>query len=216
VANSNPGFNAAALAGAARLGGRIVEYQRGEVIFAAGDPAEHLLYIQQGGIKLSARSETGRVAVIAVLGPSDLFGEGCLTRQRVRVERATAITTTTIHALKKCEVAALLRRRRGLSDGFLRYMMTRTIRSEEDLVAQIFMSSEKRLAGVLLELARYGTQDVPRRTLTNISRQELAKMAGITTARVQVLLKKFKKLGFVGYNGHIDVNSSLLTVVLHD
>jgi CRP/FNR family transcriptional regulator, cyclic AMP receptor protein len=216
VGNSKPGFNTGLFADAAGGGGRIVEYQRGEVVFAAGDPGEHLLYIQQGGIKLSARSATGREAVIAVLGPGDLFGEGCLAGHRLRIDRATAITSTTIRTLKKRAVAALLRRERGMSDGFLRYMLTRNIRSEEDLLGQIFTSSEKRLAGVLLELARYGTQEIPHRTLSKISPQELARTAGTTTVRVQLLLKKFKKKGFVDYNGHITVNSSLLTVVLHD
>lgn len=193
-----------------------MEYQRGEVVFSQGDAGEHVLYIQQGGVKLSVLSATGREAVVAVLGAGDFFGEGCLTGQRLRVSTATTTTGSTVHALRKQAMLRLLRRQRGLSDRFITYMLARTIRTEEDLLGQLFSSSERRLAGALLQLARYGKQDTPQRVLPKISKQKLATMVGTTSSRVTFFLNKFRKLGFIECNGHITINSSLLTVVLQD
>ena len=176
------------------------------------------MYIQEGGIKLSVLSKTGREAVVAMLGPGDFFGEGCLAGQPVRMGTATAITPSTILLVGKHQMVALLHDQHAMSDRFISHMLARNIRIEEDLVDQLFNSSEKRLARTLLLLARYGKQDKPARVVPRISQETLAEMVGTTRSRVNFFLNKFKKLGFIEYDGEmpLKINSSLLSVVLHD
>jgi CRP-like cAMP-binding protein len=167
-------------------------------------------------VKFSAVNGTGREAVIATFGPTDFFGEGCMAGQTVRMGTAIAMTPTTLLVIKKNELLRVLHAEHGLSDHFIRYMLGHNIRVEEDLMDQLFNSSEKRLARALLNLARYGKQDQPVRELPMVSQKTLATMIGITRARVNFFLSKFRTLGFIEYNGKIKVNKSLLTVVLHD
>jgi CRP/FNR family transcriptional regulator, cyclic AMP receptor protein len=213
-----PAFDAQAFLDSSGVAKTVVEYGRGETIFTQGDACEDVLYIQTGGVKLSVLSKTGREAVVAMLGPGDFFGEGCLAGQPVRMGSATAITPSVILAVGKAKMVRLLHQQHAMSDRFISHMLARNIRIEEDLIDQLFNSSEKRLARALLLLARYGKQDKPVRAVPRISQETLAEMIGTTRSRVNFFLNKFKKLGFIEYNGQIPlkVNSSLLTVVLHD
>jgi CRP/FNR family cyclic AMP-dependent transcriptional regulator len=213
-----PVFNAQAFLDSEGLSRQIVEYGRGEAIFTQGDPCDHVLYIQTGGVKLSVLSKTGREAVVAMLGPGDFFGEGGLAGQAFRMGSASAITPSTIMLIEKDRMVKLLRKQHGMSDRFIAHMLSRNIRIEEDLIDQLFNSSEKRLARTLLLLARYGSQDKPSRVVPRISQETLAEMVGTTRSRVNFFLNKFKKLGFIEYKGELPlkINSSLLSVVLHD
>ena len=216
-------FNAQAFLDSAGIARRIVEYGRGDVIFSQGDICEAVLYIQQGGVKLSVLSKAGREAVVAMLGPGDFFGEGCLAGQPVRMGTATAITSSTVLVIEKARMVKLLHKQHALSDRFISHMLGRNIRIEEDLIDQLFNSSEKRLARALLLLARYGQQDKPQRVVPKISQETLAEIVGTTRSRVNFFLNKFRKLGFIDYNdelkelnGGLRINNSLLSVVLHD
>jgi CRP/FNR family cyclic AMP-dependent transcriptional regulator len=202
-------------AGVART---ISKYNRGDVVFAQGDICQHVMYIQTGSIKLSVVSKIGREAVVAMLGPGDFFGEGCLAGQPLRMGSATATTPTTILLVDKERMVGLLHKEHAMSDRFISHMLARNIRIEEDLIDQLFNSSEKRLARALLLLARYGKQDKPVRVVPTISQETLAEMIGTTRSRVNFFLNKFKKLGFIEYDGEVPlkINSSLLSVVLHD
>ena len=213
-----PNFNAQAFLDSAGLAKTIVQYGRDEAIFTQGDPCEHVLYVQSGGVKLSVLSKTGKEAVVAILGPGDFFGEGCLAGQPVRMGSATAMTPSAILLVEKAQMVRLLHRQHAMSDRFIAHMLTRNIRIEEDLIDQLFNSSEKRLARTLLLLARYGKEDKPIRTVPRVSQETLAEMVGTTRSRVNFFLNKFKKLGFIEYDGErpIKVNKSLLSVVLHD
>jgi len=212
----NGTFNALAFLDSAGIARTIVEYRRAEVIFTQGEPCESVLYIQKGGVKLSVLSKTGREAVVAMLGPGDFFGEGCLAGQPVRMRSATAITGSTVLHIDKDQMVRLLHKQHALSDRFISHMLSRNIRIEEDLVDQLFNSSEKRLARALLLLARYGKQDKPVRAVLPISQETLAEMVGTTRSRVNCFMNKFKRLGFIEYKDGLKVNNSLLTVVLHD
>jgi CRP-like cAMP-binding protein len=211
-------FIAQAFLQSASVAKMIVQYGRGDVVFTQGDACQHVMYIQAGGVKLSVLSKHGREAVVAMLGPGDFFGEGCLAGQSVRMGSATAITPSTILLVGKAKMMGLLHKRHAVSDQFIAHMLARNIRIEEDLVDQLFNSSEKRLACTLLLLARYGTQDKPARAVPKLSRETLAEMIGTTRARVNFFLNKFQKLGFIEYAGDLPlkINSSLLSVVLHD
>jgi len=211
-------FNAQAFLDSAGLAKTIIQYGRDEVIFTQGDASEHVLYVQSGGVKLSVVSKTGKEAVVAMLGPGDFFGEGCLAGQPVRMGSATAMTPSAILRVEKAQMVRLLHRQHEMSDRFIAHMLTRNIRIEEDLIDQLFNSSEKRLARTLLLLARYGKEDKPIRTVPRVSQETLAEMVGTTRSRVNFFLNKFKKLGFIEYDGErpIKVNKSLLSVVLHD
>jgi CRP-like cAMP-binding protein len=195
---------------------RIAEFHRNESIYKQGDPAESVLYIQKGGVKLAVINESGKEAVVAILGPTDFFGEGCMAGQSTRMGTATAVTPTTVLVIQKKEMLRVLHAEQELSDRFIAYMLAHNIRVEEDLIDQLFNSSEKRLARTLLLLARYGTQEQPEGLLPNVSQETLAEMVGTTRSRVNFFMNKFRKLGFIEYNGKIKVNKSLLTVVLHD
>lgn len=198
------------------ISGRVVEYRRGETVFAQGEKANTVLYIQKGGVKVSVVNATGKEAVIAMFGPTDFFGEGCMAGQRVRIATATALTPTTLLLIEKNEMLRALHDQHELSDRFINYMLAHNIRVEEDLVDQLFNSSEKRLARTLLLLARYGEQDHIDRELPRVSQEILAEMIGTTRSRVNFFMNKFRKLGFIEYNGKIKVNKSLVTVVLHE
>ena len=213
-------FNAQAFLDSAGLSKTIVEYRRNEVVFTQGDASDSVMYIQKGGVKLSVLSKTGKEAVVAMLGPSDFFGEGCLAGQTVRIGTATAITPTTVLDITKNQMVKVLHEQHALSDRFIAHMLSRNVRIEQDLIDQLFNSSEKRLARALLLLARYGKQDKPRQVVAKISQETLSEMVGTTRSRVNFFMNKFKKLGFIEYNGDLDagiqINSSLLSVVLHD
>jgi CRP/FNR family cyclic AMP-dependent transcriptional regulator len=194
---------------------KVVKYQRGDVVFSQGDPGDDVRYIQKGGIKLSVLSRIGKEAVVAMLGAGDFFGEGALAGQTVRIGTATAVVPTSVLIIEKQAMIRLLREETAFSDRFISYMLTRNMRIEADLVDQLFNSSEKRLARTLLLLARYG-QVNPQRTLPKISQETLAEMIGATRARVNFFMNKFRKLGLIEYNGGLKINSSLLSIVLHD
>jgi CRP/FNR family cyclic AMP-dependent transcriptional regulator len=213
-----PAFNALTFLSSGGLAKRIVEYGRGETIFTQGDPCEDVLFIQSGGVKLSVLSKTGREAVVAMLGPGDFFGEGGLAGQPLRMGSATAMTPSVIMLVEKKKMVQLLHKQHSMSDRFISHMLSRNIRIEEDLIDQLFNSSEKRLARTLLLLARYGKQDKPARMVPKISQETLAEMVGTTRSRVNFFLNKFKKLGFIEYDGGLPlkINNSLLSVVLHD
>jgi CRP/FNR family cyclic AMP-dependent transcriptional regulator len=216
--NVNPQkpFNAQDFLDSAGVARKVEEFKKKQEIFAQGDPCKHVLYIQKGGVRLSVVNESGKEAVVAILGPGDFFGEGCLAGQPIRIGTATAITATTILLIEKKEMVRVLHAEHAFSDRFISYMLTRNIRVEEDLVDQLFNSTEKRLARTLLLLARYGSVDNPQTVLPKISQEMLAEMVGTTRSRVNVFMNKFRKLGFIRYNGKIQINTSLLSVVLHD
>jgi CRP/FNR family transcriptional regulator, cyclic AMP receptor protein len=201
------------LAGVSR---RIMRFTRGAVIFAQGTPASSVFYIQDGGVKLSVLSSTGKEAVVAMLGPGDFFGEGCLAGQASRMGTAAAVVPTLVLRIPKREMARTLHEQQEFSDRFISHMLARNIRVEEDLVDQLFNSSEKRLARTLLLLARYGTEDKTTLKLPKLSQETLAEMVGTTRSRVNFFMNKFRKLGFIEYNGGLTINSSLLSIVLHD
>jgi CRP/FNR family transcriptional regulator, cyclic AMP receptor protein len=218
AAKTVPAFNAQAFLDSTGVAKTIAEYGRGETIFTQGEACEHVMYIQTGGVKLSVLSKTGREAVVAMLGPGEFFGEGCLAGQPLRMGTATAITPSVILLIDKGKMEQLLHKQHAMSDRFISHMLARNIRIEEDLIDQLFNSSEKRLARTLLLLARYGKQDKPVRVVPKISQETLAEMIGTTRSRVNFFLNKFKRLGFIDYNGEnpLTINSSLLSVVLHD
>jgi len=211
-----PAFDAQAFLDSAGLARRVVEYGKSEKIYTQGESAENVLYIQKGRIKLSVVNEVGKEAVVAVLGPGDFFGEGGLAGQIVRTGTATAITPTTVLVIEKREMIRVLHAEHEFSDRFVAYMLSRNIRIEQDLVDQLFNSSEKRLARTLLLLARYRQQVNPETKLPKISQETLAEMIGTTRSRVNFFMNKFRKLGFIKYNGGLHIDSSLLSVVLHE
>ena len=215
---SLPLFDAGAFLASSKVSKSLVEFSRGETIFTQGDVCRHVMYIQSGGVKLSVLSKTGREAVVAMLGPGDFFGEGCLAGQPLRMGSATAITPSAILLVGKQTMVRLLHKQRGMSDRFIAHMLARNIRIEEDLIDQLFNSSEKRLARALLLLARYGKVDKPVRVVPKISQETLAEMIGTTRSRVNFFLNKFRRLGFIEYDGElpIKINNSLLSVVLRD
>lgn len=209
-------FNTQAFLDSAGVARKLVDYSRKTTIFAQGDPSRHVMYVQKGGVSLSVVNEVGKEAIVAMLGPGDFFGEGCLAGQKIRIGTATAVTLTTVLAIERDEMERVLHREYAFSDRFIKYMLERNIRVEEDLIDQLFNSTEKRLARTLLLLARYGKKDEPQKVLANISQEALAEMIGTTRSRVNLFMNKFKKLGFIHTNGGLHINSSLLSVVLHD
>jgi CRP/FNR family cyclic AMP-dependent transcriptional regulator len=209
-------FNPQAFLDTAGVARKVIEYRRGESIYSQGDAADTVMYIQKGGVKFSVVNGSGREAVVAMFGPSDFFGEGCMAGQSLRMGTTSAITPTTLLVIQKKELLRVLHAEHELSDRFIAYMLARNIRVEEDLIDQLFNSSEKRLARTLLLLARYGKQEQPDRILPKVSQDTLASMVGTTRSRVNFFMNKFRKLGFIEYNGKITVNKSLLTVVLHE
>jgi len=193
-----------------------VEYGPDATVFAQGDPAASVMYVEQGAVRLSVLSHSGKEAVVAVLEAGHFFGEGCLASQNQRMATATAMAPSTILTVDKQEMVRQLHARPAFADRFLTHMLTRNIRIEEDLVDQLFNSTEKRLARTLLLLARYGEPEVSHRALPKVSQEVLAEMVGTTRSRVNFFMNKFRKLGFIDYNGALRVNNSLLSVVLRD
>jgi len=211
-------FSAEAFLHSAGTAKKIVKYARGATIFTQGEPCDEVLYIQTGSVKLSVMSKTAREAVVAILAPGDFFGEGCLAGQPSRMGSATALTATLILRIGKETILQLLRQEHDMSDRFIAHMLSCNLRIEEDLTDQLFNSSEKRLARALLLLARYGNSDRPTGLVPNVSQATLAEMVGTTRSRVNFFLNKFKRLGFIEYwdEQPLQINNSLLSVVLHD
>jgi CRP-like cAMP-binding protein len=209
-------FNAQTFLDTVGVARQIVEFGKSEQIFSQGDTAKGVKYIQKGSVKLSVVNQNGKEAVVAILGPGDFFGEGCLAGQPVCMATATAIVPTSILLIEKSEMMRVLHTEHTFSDLFISHVLTRNIRIEEDLIDHLFNSSEKRLARTLLLLARYGKEDQPQGVLPKLSQETLAEMIGTTRSRVNFFMNKFKKLGFINYNGGLQINNSLLSLVLHD
>jgi CRP/FNR family cyclic AMP-dependent transcriptional regulator len=209
-------FDAQTFLDSAGVARKVVDFPQKTTIFAQGDAAKHVMYIQQGGVKLSVVNATGREAVVAVLKPGDFFGEGCLAGQTLRMGSATSMAQSTVLVIEKDEMIRVLHAEHEFSDRFIAYMLSKNIRVEEDLIDQLFNSTEKRLARALLLLARYGKKDEPQKILPKISQETLAEMIGTTRSRVNLFMNKFKKLGFIDNRNGLEINSSLLSVVLHD
>jgi CRP-like cAMP-binding protein len=202
----------------ARVGnGRSIgKYRKGQVVFSQGDPGDAVFYIQKGKAKLTVVSEQGKEAVIAILGTDEFFGEGCLAGQMQRIATVTAMSDSVIARLEKAAIIDVIHREPAFSELFIAHLLGRSIRVEADLVDQLFNSSEKRLARLLLLLANFGKEAAPETVIAKISQETLAEMIGTTRSRVSFFMNKFRKLGFIEYNGGIEVHSSLLNVVLHD
>jgi CRP/FNR family transcriptional regulator, cyclic AMP receptor protein len=211
-----PGFNVQAFLDSAGVARTIVDFRRKQTIFFQGDASSSVMYIQKGGVKLSVVSKAGKEAVVAILGPGDFLGEGGLAGQPLRMATATAVTPATVLAIDKKEMFRVLHAEHALADRFIAYMLQRNIRTEEDLIDQLFNSSEKRLARTLLLLARYGKEDKPQRVIAKISQETLAEMVGTTRSRVNFFMNRFRKMGFIKYNGTLEINDALLSIVLHD
>jgi CRP/FNR family transcriptional regulator, cyclic AMP receptor protein len=198
-------------------GGRTVAaYRKSEKIFSQGDPADAVFYIQEGKVKVYVTSVLGKEAVIALHGNGDFFGEGCLSGQPLRLATVAAMTDCVIMRLDKAAVVRVLRDEPKFSETFMAFLLARNARIQEDLVDQLFNSSEKRLARVLLLMANFGKEGKPEPVITKISQETLAEMVGTTRSRVSTFMNKFRELGFINYNGELEVHNSLLNVVLHD
>ena len=197
-------------------GRSIGTYSVDQAIFLQGDTADAVFYLQEGKVKLAVVSEQGKEAVVAILTPQVFFGEGCLTAQTKRMATATAMVPSVIVRLEKAAIVEVIHKEPAFSELFIAHLLERSIRVEADLVDQLFNSSEKRLARVLLLLANFGKDGTPEPVIAKISQETLAQMIGTTRARVSFFMNKFRKLGFIEYNGGIEVHSSLLNVVLHD
>jgi CRP/FNR family transcriptional regulator, cyclic AMP receptor protein len=198
-------------------GGRTVAtYQKREKVFSQGDPADSVFYIQKGQVRVCVISEQGKEAVVALHGNGDFFGEGCLTGQPLRLATVVAVTECVIMRLDKAAIVRVLHDEPKFSEMFMAYLLTRNARVEEDLVDQLFNSSEKRLARALLLMANFGKEGGPQPVIAKISQETLAEMIGTTRSRVSTFMNKFRKLGFIEYNGELKVHNSLLNVVLHD
>jgi CRP/FNR family cyclic AMP-dependent transcriptional regulator len=206
-------FNAGKYLETAGVRKKIASFRKGQVIFSQGDAATSVLYIQRGGVKISLISSSGKEALIAVLGEREFFGEGCIAGQSLRVSRATAIAPTVVVEIQKEEMIRVIHEEHEFSNLFVAHMLRRNVRVEEDLADQLFSSSEKRLARALLLAARYGKDEAPEKIVATISQKTLADMIGSTPARVNLFMNRFRKLGFIKYNGGLHVNSSLLRVL---
>lgn len=191
-------------------------YKNRKVIYSQGDAADSVFYVQSGQVKLSVISERGKEAVVAVVNKSDFFGEGCLTGKKFRLSTATAVGDCEVMRLEKKAITHALQDEPAFASLFMAYLLGRTLRVEEDLVDQLFNSSEKRLARTLLLLANFGKDELPEPILGHVSQETLAEMIGTTRSRVSIFMNKFRKLGFISYNGKIEVHKSLLNLVLHE
>lgn len=197
-------------------GRTIRKCRNGKTLFSQGDPADAIFYLHKGKVKLSVLSKGGKEAIVGIMGPGDFFGEGCLTTHVVRMATATALTDCLIARLDKASMMGALRDQTEFSAVFISYLLARNVRIQEDLVDQLFNSSEKRLARILLLLANFGKEGMPQEVIPKISQETLAEMVGTTRSRVSSFMNKFRKLGFIDYNDGLEVHSSLLNVVLHD
>jgi CRP-like cAMP-binding protein len=216
--NDRPAFDPKVFLGSGKVGeGRTTAgYDKNQVVFAQGDPANAVFYLQKGRVKLTVVSHNGKEAVVAILGSGDFFGEGCLARQTMRMSTATAMDECSIMRLEKARMVRILHEEPAFSELFVAHLLTRSIRVEEDLIDQLFNSSEKRLARVLLLLANFGKEGQPEPVIAKISQETLAEMIGTTRSRVSFFMNKFRRLGFIDYKDQLEVHSSLLNVVLHD
>jgi CRP-like cAMP-binding protein len=212
-----PSVSVLALLDSAGIAKTIVHYERGDTVFTQGDDCEHILYIRSGGVMVSVLSKAGNEAVIAMLGPGDFLGEGCLAGQSSRVSSAVAIRPSAVLLLARQRMAELLHRQHALSERFIAHVLTRNIRMEEDLLEQIFGTGETRLARTMLRLAHCGDRNWPATTLPRIPEERLAELADTTVARVSLCLEKFRRLGFIEYSDdrRLTIHRSLLSVVLH-
>src|SRR6266436_1796809 len=212
-----PAFDLKLFLDSGGLGRRVVKFGAKETVFAQGNPATKVMYIQEGGVRLTVVNESGKEAVVAILGPEDFFGEACLAGQSICLATATTIAPTTVLAIEKAKMIQVLHEENAFSDRFIAYVLGRNLRVEQDLVDHLFNSSEKRLARTLLLLAHYGGRDQPERLLPKVSQMMLAEMIGTTRSRVNFFMNKFRKLGFIQYskNREIYIDHSLLTIVLH-
>jgi CRP/FNR family transcriptional regulator, cyclic AMP receptor protein len=198
-------------------GGRSIStYLKDELVFTQGEPADSVFYIQSGKVKKAVVSEQGKEAVVALLGTGDFFGEGCLTGEPLRLATVSAMTKCVIVRISKADITRVIHEEPAFAELFIAHLLARNLRVEEDLVDQLFNSSEKRLARILLLLANFGKEGRPEPIVAKISQETLAEMIGTTRARVSFFMNKFRQLGLIDYNGHIKVHSSLLNVVLHD
>jgi CRP-like cAMP-binding protein len=198
-------------------GGRsVADYRKDKIVYRQGDPADSVFYIQSGKIKKTVISEQGKEAVVALLGPGDFFGEGCLTGQSLRLATVVAMTNCVIVRISKTDITRVIHEEPAFAELFIAHLLARNSRVEEDLVDQLFNSSEKRLARILLLLANFGKESRPEPVIAKISQETLAEMIGTTRSRVSFFMNKFRELGLINYNGHIEVHSSLLNVVLHE
>jgi CRP/FNR family transcriptional regulator, cyclic AMP receptor protein len=211
-----PSFNPKTFLAKVGEGRNIGKYRKSEIVFSQGDPADKVFYIQKGKVKVTVVSQQGKEAVVAILGPNEFFGEGCLAGQAQRLSTAATMDACVIVGLEKTAIVRLLHEEPAFSEMFIAHLLGRTIRVEADLVDQLFNSSEKRLARMLLLLANFGKEGSPQPMIAKISQETLAEMIGTTRSRVSFFMNKFRKLGFITYNGGIHVHSSLLNAVLHD
>jgi CRP/FNR family cyclic AMP-dependent transcriptional regulator len=209
-------FDAKAFLSKASTAQSALAYRKKETVFAQGDPADAVFYIDRGQIKLTVVSDRGKSAVVAILGRGDFFGEGCLAGQPLRMATASAMTEGVVVRIQREAMIGLLHERSTFSERFMAHLLARNVRFEEDLVDQLFNSSEKRLARVLLLLARYGKEGKIEPVVPKISQEILAEMVGTTRPRISGFMNKFRKLGFIDYNGGLQIHSSLLNVLLHD
>ena len=209
-------FDAQAFLDSAGVARKVKEFTKAELVYSQGDTAQSVMYIQEGGVKLTVVNAVGKEAVVAILAAGDFFGEGCLAGQSVRMARATAITPSTVLVIDKSEMFKVLHEQHALSDRFINFMLARNIRIEEDLIDQLFNSSEKRLARALLLLANFGQEATVEPIIGKFSQETLAEMIGTTRSRVSFFMNKFRKLGYIEYNGKLEIRNSLLNVVLYD
>ena len=215
-ANGKDAFDPKAFLATVNYGRTVSDYRRGDVVFLQASPADAVFYIQKGKIKIVVASKQGKEAVVAILGPGDFFGEGCLVGQPLRLATARAMVESEVTRVAKDEMIRVLHAEPAFGELFTLHLLTRNSRVEEDLVDQLFNSSEKRLARTLLILANFGKDGGPQPITTPISQETLAEIVGTTRPRVSQFMNKFRKLGFIDYNGHLEVHSSLLTVLLRD
>ena len=213
---SNVVFDPKAFLATVGEGRSVTKSREGEVVFSQGDPADALFYVQRGKVKVTTLSSQGKEAVVAILGAGDFFGEGCLAGQPLRISTVAAIVDSSIARLAKADVIRVLQEQPAFSELFMAYLLARNVRMEADLIDQLFNSSEKRLARLLLLLANFGKEGRPEKVVAKISQETLAEMIGTTRSRVSFFMNKFRRLGFIEYNGGLEVHSSLLSVVLHD
>jgi CRP/FNR family cyclic AMP-dependent transcriptional regulator len=213
---ANPSFDPKVFLAKADGGRSISKYRKNQIVFSQGEPADSVFYIQAGKVKVTVISEQGKEAIVAVLGPDEFCGEGCLAGQPRRMASATAMTECEIMRLEKGTIIRVLHEEPAFSEMFVAHLLARTIRVEEDLVDQLFNSSEKRLARALLLLANFGKEGRPEPIIARVSQETLAEMIGTTRSRVSHFMNKFREFGFINYNGHIEVHSALLSVVLND
>jgi CRP/FNR family transcriptional regulator, cyclic AMP receptor protein len=197
-------------------GKTILQFKKGQNVFVQGDPADTVFYVQKGRIRLTVLSDHGKEAVVGIVGAGQFFGEGCMNGHKLRIATTTAMENCVVTAIKKTAMIATLHSEPQFSEMFMAYLLTRNSRIEEDLIDQLFNSSEKRLARLLLLLAHFGKEGGPQLINPNISQETLADMIGTTRSRVSFFMNKFRKLGLIDYNGHIEVHNSLLSAVLHD